>query len=208
MLIPAIASVVTDKPTHANDPRAAKARLRRLVLERRAGVHADAREAAARALTEASLRFGRVADKVVSGFWPIRGEIDPRPLMERLAGEGATLALPVVIDRETILFRRWHHDDPLVPAGFGTFGPGADAPVVAPDILIVPLAAFDRRLHRIGYGAGHYDRAISRLHALGRQPLLVGVAFSCQEVEAVPAEEHDQPLDGIVTESFVLWRQD
>ncbi len=190
-------------PSARSDSRTQKARLRRLVLERRAGVDAVRRDAAAAALVDSAAYLGPVAGKTVSGFWPIRGEIDPRPLMMRLADDGATLALPVVIDRETVCFRLWHPDDPLVPGPFGTFGPGEDAPQVDPDVLIVPLAAFDGALHRIGYGAGHYDRAIARLLAAGRSPRLVGVAFSCQEVEAIPFEDHDRPLHCVLTECAV-----
>ena len=90
---------------------------------------------------------------------------------------------------------------PIVKTGFGTTGPGPEAAVLDPDILLVPLSAFDRNGHRIGYGAGHYDRAIDRLKAKGCTPTLIGIAFDCQEVASVPAEPHDVPLDGILTES-------
>ncbi|MGB3813518.1 MAG: 5-formyltetrahydrofolate cyclo-ligase [Shinella sp.] len=138
---------------------------------------------------------------VISGFWPIRSEADIRPLMAHLRSRGARLCLPVVLDRETILFRELVAGAPVVKTGFGTTGPGPEAAVLDPDILLVPLSAFDRTGHRIGYGAGHYDRAIDRLKAKGRTPKLIGIAFDCQEVASVPAEPHDVPLDGILTES-------
>lgn len=138
---------------------------------------------------------------VISGFMPIRSEADVRPLMEALRRKGAGLALPVVLSRETIVFRAFEADVPLVNTGFGTTGPGDDAQVLDPDILLVPLAAFDRQGHRIGYGAGHYDRAVARLREKGRDPVLIGVAFDCQEVGSVPAEPHDVPLHAILTES-------
>lgn len=138
---------------------------------------------------------------VISGFWPIRSEADIRPLMAHLRSRGARLCLPVVLDRETILFRELVAGAPVVKTGFGTTGPGPEAAVLDPDILLVPLSAFDRTGHRIGYGAGHYDRAIERLKAKGRKPKLIGIAFDCQEVASVPAEPHDVPLDGILTES-------
>ncbi|MDS7595149.1 5-formyltetrahydrofolate cyclo-ligase [Agrobacterium tumefaciens] len=138
---------------------------------------------------------------VISGFMPIRSEADVRPLMEALRRKGAGLALPVVLSRETIVFRAFEADAPLVNTGFGTTGPGDDAQVLDPDILLVPLAAFDRQGHRIGYGAGHYDRAVARLREKGRDPVLIGVAFDCQEVVSVPAEPHDVPLHAILTES-------
>jgi 5-formyltetrahydrofolate cyclo-ligase len=138
---------------------------------------------------------------IVSGFLPIRSEADLRPLMAALADRGAKLCLPAVLDRETIVFRELARGAEMVSAGFGTFGPGPEAAVLDPDVMLVPLAAFDRRGHRLGYGAGHYDRAIARLHERGRKPHLIGVAFDCQEVERVPDEPHDVVLDQMLTES-------
>ena len=142
---------------------------------------------------------------VISGFMPIRSEADIRPLMEALRTRGGRLVLPVVLDRETIVFRAFDADTTLVKTGFGTTGPGADADVLDPDILLVPLSVFDAHGQRIGYGAGHYDRAIARLHGKGRSPVLIGVAFDCQEIPSVPAEPHDVPLDAILTESGLRW---
>lgn len=137
----------------------------------------------------------------VSGFLPIRSELDLRPTMALLAGRGARLCVPAILDRETIVFRELVRGAPLVDMGFGTYGPGPEADILEPDLMLVPLAAFDARGHRIGYGAGYYDRAIARLRASGRAPRLVGTAFACQEVEQVPAEAHDVPLPEIITES-------
>jgi 5-formyltetrahydrofolate cyclo-ligase len=142
---------------------------------------------------------------IISGFMPIRSEADIRPLMEALRTRGARLVLPVVLDRETIIFRAFEVDAPLVRTGFGTTGPGEDAQVLDPDILLVPLSVFDGHGQRIGYGAGHYDRAIARLHGKGRVPILIGVAFDCQEVPSVPAEPHDVPLHAVLTESGLRW---
>lgn len=142
---------------------------------------------------------------VISGFMPIRSEADTRPLMEALRTRGGRLVLPVVLDRETIVFRAFETDTPLVKTGFGTTGPGEDAEVLDPDILLVPLSVFDGKGQRVGYGAGHYDRAIARLHGKGRFPILIGVAFDCQEVPSVPAEPHDVPLHAILTESGLRW---
>jgi len=142
---------------------------------------------------------------VISGFMPIRSEVDTRSLMEALRTRGGRLVLPVVLDRETIVFRAFEVDAPLVRTGFGTTGPGEDAQVLDPDILLVPLSVFDGHGQRIGYGAGHYDRAIARLHGKGRVPILIGVAFDCQEVPSVPAEPHDVPLHAVLTESGLRW---
>jgi 5-formyltetrahydrofolate cyclo-ligase len=137
----------------------------------------------------------------VSGFFPIRSEVDVRPLMQKLKERGAKLCMPVVVDKHTIVFRELLAGAPMVSTGFGTFGPGEDARPVDPDIMLVPLAAFDRAGHRIGYGAGFYDRAISRLHEKGLRPRLIVVAFDCQEVDIIPAEDHDVAVDAILTES-------
>ena len=139
--------------------------------------------------------------EVISGFFPIRSEADIRPLMHRLKMRGARLCLPVVLDKETVIFREISDGIPMVETGFGTTGPGPNANVMDPDLLLVPLSAFDATGHRIGYGAGHYDRAIARLLAKGMVPRLIGIAFDCQEVEAVPFEPHDVPLDAVLTES-------
>ncbi|WP_149738278.1 5-formyltetrahydrofolate cyclo-ligase [Rhizobium sp. RU20A] len=142
-----------------------------------------------------------VPGEVVAGFWPIRSEADIRPLMARLAARGARLCLPVVLDRETIVFRAYAEGAPVISTGFGTTGPGPEAAVLEPDLLLVPLSAFDAAGNRIGYGAGHYDRAIDRLRGMGRRPRLIGIAFDCQEVASVPAEPHDVALDAVLTES-------
>ncbi len=138
---------------------------------------------------------------IVSGFLPIRSEVDLRPLMDLLRDRGARLCAPVVLDRVNIVFRELLRGAELVGGTFGTFGPGPDAPELDPEIMLVPLAAFDRRGHRIGYGGGYYDRAIHRLQQKGLNPRLIGIAFDCQEVASVPEEPHDMRLHGILTES-------
>ena len=116
------------------------------------------------------------------------------------AEKGARLCLPAIIDRETIVFRELVRGAPLVEMGFGTHGPGPEAEELDPDVMLVPLSAFDGSGNRIGYGGGFYDRAIARLRAAGRSPLVVGIAFACQEAEAIPAEPHDIGLQAILTE--------
>ena len=137
---------------------------------------------------------------VVSAFLPIRSEIDLRPLMTILADRRARLCLPVVQDRTTIIFRELVRGAELVDTGFGTVGPSPEAPVLDPSVLFMPLSAFDARGGRMGYGAGHYDRAIERLRNKAISPRLIGAAFAVQQVDEVPLEEHDQLLEGIITE--------
>lgn len=138
---------------------------------------------------------------IVSGFLPIRSEVDLRPLLFGLGEAGARLCVPAIIDKQTILFRELLRGAAMVDTGFGTVGPPERAACLDPSFMLVPLAAFDARGHRIGYGAGYYDRAIARLDQKGIKPQLVGVAFDCQEVQIVPDEPHDMPLDAILTES-------
>ena len=185
---------------------AEKARLRGERLAARDALTLTERQQKSQSITAhgtSDIAFAR--GTVISGFMPIRSEADTRPLMEALRTRGGRLVLPVVLDRETIVFRRFEADTPLVKTGFGTTGPGEDAEVLDPDILLVPLSVFDGRGQRVGYGAGHYDRAIARLHAMGKQPVLIGVAFDCQEVPFVPAEPHDMSLHAILTESGLRW---
>ncbi|MFD2252389.1 5-formyltetrahydrofolate cyclo-ligase [Pseudochelatococcus lubricantis] len=183
-------------------PAEQKARLRREALARRDLFAADLKrvQAAAASVSDrvisdypAMLRGG-----IVAGYWPIRSELDPRPLMAALDERAVPLALPVITP-DGLVFRRWRPGLPLIDAGFGTQGPPPEAPEVDPDVLLVPLSAFDRRGNRLGYGQGNYDKAISRLSA--KRPLItIGVAFDVQEIGEIPAEPHDRPLDAIVTQ--------
>lgn len=178
-----------------------KTAIRRTVLALRDAMTLEHMEAASTVISELWSRHIRIPEGVaVSAFLPIRSEVNVRPIAEALRGRGHRIALPVVT-RPVLTFRLWHEEHPLVPAGFGTEAPGADAPALIPDVMIVPLAAFDRAGRRIGYGKGHYDTAIQHFTGLGRPPLLIGTAFACQEVDEVPTEDHDQRLDAILTES-------
>ncbi|RIK86408.1 MAG: 5-formyltetrahydrofolate cyclo-ligase [Hyphomicrobiales bacterium] len=178
-----------------------KKTLRGAALARRDALDPAWRADASLAMAAAADTLAIAPGTVVSGFLPIRSEADLKPLMAALAQRGARLCLPVILDRATIVFREYLAHRPLVDTGFGTSGPDADAAVLDPAVMLVPLAAFDAQGNRIGYGAGHYDRAIARLHAKGLAPRLVGVAFDCQRVDAVPAEAHDVRLGECLSES-------
>lgn len=183
-----------------SDAKEAKASLRQAALARRDAMPEDAR-------IEASLTVAdRCADllpitpgMVVSGFLPIRSEIDIRPLMMLLADRGARLCVPAIVDGR-LQFRHLVRGAPLEPQGFGTYAPGAEAAVLDPELMLVPLAVFDRQGGRIGYGRGYYDSAIAALTQKGTPPILAGVAFAVQEAETVPMEPHDIRLPMIVTE--------
>ncbi|MGI9351925.1 MAG: 5-formyltetrahydrofolate cyclo-ligase [Rhizobiaceae bacterium] len=179
-----------------------KARLRAGILKHRDTLAPETRiEKSLNAAAHGSEHIAFDPGTVVSGFFPIRSEIDPRPLMDEMRKKGARLCLPVVIDKTTIVFRELVRGAELVDTGFGTRGPAEEAAVLDPQLLIMPLSVFDHRGGRIGYGAGHYDRAIGRLIKKGDNPRLIGMAFDSQHVDLVPVEPHDQPLDAIVTES-------
>jgi len=187
--------------------RALKAKLREEAKARRARMRAEEAAAAALAVRDRVLGSALVppATTTVSGFWPIGDEFDPRPLMEALAARGHRLCLPVVVGKgRALAFRAWAPGDPLERAGFGLSVPAWDAAPAIPRFLIVPLLAFDRRGYRIGYGAGFYDRTIAELKSHASPVVAVGVGFALQEVPEVPALAHDQRLDAIATEDYLI----
>lgn len=181
-----------------------KGALRQAMKARRAAAFAAAPDAghalAARIFATLHLPPGAPC----SGFWPMGDELDLRPLLTRLHFAGHAVGLPVVVKRGTpLLFRRWQPSDVLVSGGYGTSVPSEDKPVVTPEVLFVPLLAFDRQGYRLGYGGGFYDRTLQALRGAGPR-LAVGVAFAAQEVEAVPRDHYDQKLDWIVTEAEAI----
>ncbi len=137
---------------------------------------------------------------VVSGFWPLPGELDTRPLLEALHHAGHQVVLPVMKGSgQPLIFRAWQPGDLLCPAGFGTLEPSPDKEELSPGVLMVPLLAFDRFGYRLGYGGGFYDRTLAGLRVNGAV-LAVGIAYAGQEMDRVPREATDQPLDWMVTE--------
>lgn len=180
-----------------------KSALRREALARRDALLAEIRGTAAEAVADGVLSvLGTGTPGIVAGYMPIRSELDPRPAMRRLAERGFSLSLPR-ISGDDLDFHDAPPDAALVRGPFGLTEPEAASRTVRPGVLLVPMAAFDRRGHRIGYGRGFYDRAIARLLREGGV-LTVGLAFAVQEVTAVPAETHDRALDWIVTEREVM----
>ena len=184
--------------------RAEKAAIRETGLARRDALSPEARLAASKGFaTSGAAALGEVRDFVVSGFWPIRSELDPRWLMQELAAKGAKLALPC-IEKGALVFRQFAFGDRLQRVSFGLSQPSTEAALVAPAIMLVPLAAFDRKGGRIGYGKGYYDGAIGRQVEIGKPPRTLGLAFACQEVESVPVEPHDQRLQAVLTERELI----
>jgi len=176
-----------------------KADLRAVALAARDALSSAQRAAASEALAARGLPVEISPGTVVSGYSPIRSEIDPVPLMRALAANGARLALPAVLARgKTLAFRAWSPHDRMMLGPLGILEPSPAAAEVIPEIMLVPLAAFDRLGHRIGYGAGHYDYTLAHLRKV--KPIAIGLAFAAQEIEAVPALQHDVPLDFVLTE--------
>ncbi|NPV25261.1 5-formyltetrahydrofolate cyclo-ligase [Bradyrhizobium aeschynomenes] len=181
-----------------------KQQLRAAALAARDALSDEARSAAAQAIAARGLPFALEAGPVVSGYAPIRNELDPMPLMLALAAQGARLALPVIRARgHSLSFRAWSPGDRLTLGALGIPEPSPVAAELVPQVMLVPLAAFDRTGHRIGYGGGYYDYTFSHLrkahHVIG-----VGLGFAVQETEAIPAMAHDAALDYVLTERETL----
>jgi 5-formyltetrahydrofolate cyclo-ligase len=181
-----------------------KAALRNASLARRDAMPAAERQAAAAAIAGRGFPLAVAAGTIVSGFFPMRSEINPLPLMRRLVEEGAQLALPAIAGRgRPLTMRAWNQGDDLASGQWGIREPKPEAPQVDPDVLIVPLACFDRRGHRIGYGAGYFDMTIRWLRGI-KPVTAIGIAFAQQEIERVPETGHDETLDLVLTEREVI----
>lgn len=187
-----------------------KTQLRRAVLQQRKEAHAARATDAAAALTVRALTAFQTQDISIAGYWPLGDEIDCRPLLAALKSTGAQVALPVVPGQgQVLIFRIWAPGDALDQGPFGTAHPGIRAPGMVPRVLLVPLIAFDAAGNRLGYGAGYYDRTVAafRKAALNNEGAItaIGLAYDEQEVDAVPAEAHDQRLDAVMTDRRTLW---
>jgi 5-formyltetrahydrofolate cyclo-ligase len=181
-----------------------KTELRGQALARRDALPAAERRQAAETIAARAFPVAVAPGTIVAGFMPMKSEINPLPLLRALAVVGARLALPVVAGQgKPLIMRAWAFGEPLAAGVWGIREPEPAAPEVAPDILIVPLLAFDRAGQRVGYGAGYYDRTIAALRAK-QAVLAIGLAFAAQEIAAVPATPHDAPLDLVLTEREVI----
>ena len=209
-----------------------KVRLRREALERRAAVSANGAAVQVRdyglallrgtdfhgrpeggdprkpqgttdGLTDPVPRGDDVLSGIVSGYLPIRDELTPLALLSALSADGHPLALPVIDTKwAPLIFRAWKPGDRLVAAEFGLKEPAPEAAALLPDILLIPLAAFDAEGYRIGYGGGYYDRTLE-LYRRTRAITAIGIAYECQEVPVFTHEPHDQRLDYLITPAGV-----
>ena len=182
-----------------------KAALRAKALALRTETESGAATAFAEHLAEAGFALAKLRQpRVASAYFALSTEPSTLPLLERLAGAGYQTALPVTGKFGTpLIFRLWRPGEPTATGRMNIEEPLKDAPEVAPDLLFVPLAAFDRTGNRIGYGAGFYDRTLRQLRAM--KPICaVGVAYAAQEFAAIPNEPHDESLDYVLTERELI----
>lgn len=185
-----------------------KARMRETMKARRDALHdgggASAQAAAAFAgdvLALAPPQRGEATEVVVSSYLPIGSEIDPQPLMRALAEQGAIGALPVIVAKaRPLTFRSYLDGDPLEEKLWGIREPLANQPVCVPDILVLPMLAFDDQGWRLGYGGGFYDRTLAGLRA-EKAVVAIGLAYDGQRVDAVPYDDYDERLDFVLTPS-------
>jgi 5-formyltetrahydrofolate cyclo-ligase len=181
-----------------------KEKLRVEALSKRDALPAEMRAAGAETIAARAFPIHIGAGMIVSGFMPLKSEISPLPLMRKLADAGAALALPAIAGRgKPLIMRAYAFGDELARGQWGIREPRPEASEVAPDVLLVPLACFDRAGHRIGYGAGYYDMTIGALRAK-KPTTAIGIAFAAQEIAKVPATERDARLDLVLTEREVI----
>lgn len=174
---------------------------RAVASAQRATVHEKLKATAPLALARCGLSFTDLpAGLIVSGFFPFKSEIDVLPLLARLESEGWITALPVVVgERQPLLFRTWAPGEATVSGVWEIPVPPPPAKEVDPDVLLVPLLAYDSAGYRLGYGGGFYDRTLKKLRKIKRVTA-IGVCYLEQEIAQVPHGPDDQPLDFILTE--------
>jgi 5-formyltetrahydrofolate cyclo-ligase len=145
--------------------------------------------------------IGKLSDRLVSAYWPFRGEPDLRPWMEGLAERGGSCASPIVIERHApLVFRTWRKGSKLV-SGVWNIPVSADGAEVVPDIVIAPVVGFDAACYRLGYGGGFFDRTLA---ALSPRPIIIGVGYAQAAIASIQPLPHDIPMDVIVTEREIL----
>jgi 5-formyltetrahydrofolate cyclo-ligase len=182
-----------------SQPIPGKPHLRHAALARRDALDEALRQEGAHAL--AAQFADRLQAPIISGYHAIGSELDPAPLMQALGSRGVALALPVLLDANTMVFRAWDTARPHVPAGFGTLGPDEGQPEVSARSVLAPLAGFSASGQRIGYGKGHYDRALAKMHAKGIDRPCLAWPSMTRRCRPLRSEPHDIALDGVLTPS-------
>ena len=183
-----------------------KDQMRRALAAQRSAHHKAHGEAEAQALAEfmssnADKQLGAISDKIIAAYLPMGGELDPRPLMQALRKNGNSICLPVCINEDApLVFRRYRQNDALLPDDMGIAAPRATAQQVTPDIVLLPLLAFDGQGHRLGRGGGFYDRTLAELKKRS-DCRFIGLAFDMQMVDKCPIAPHDEALHAVLTPS-------
>jgi 5-formyltetrahydrofolate cyclo-ligase len=184
------------------DIDAAKRALRASARARRKAAHGARQVQAAELVCARIIALRAVwAGVTVALYWPMRDELDVRPLLTRLGELGAVTALPTIVARDlALVFRRFAPGEKLVDGVFGTQEPTPAAPAVVPTVAVVPLLGFDRMGYRLGYGGGYYDRTLAALRLDGGSIQAIGAAYHEQEFTVIPHDSSDARLDLIITD--------
>lgn len=174
-----------------------KAERRRLIDERLALVSADRFARSERLAEKLDQAIGRVSGRIVSSYWPFRGEPDLRNWAIKVIERGGRIALPVVLRKsEPLEFRVWQPGDPLERGVWNILVPSR-GPAVLPDVVIAPVVGFDTANYRLGHGGGYFDRTLA---AMPRMPLRIGIGFATAKIATIYPQPHDIPMDTIVTD--------
>jgi 5-formyltetrahydrofolate cyclo-ligase len=144
------------------------------------------------------------SDAIIASYWPVKSEVDVRPLLSYFYKRGHTCALPAVVAKnKPLIFREWCPGDLLISGIYNILTPDEKAPLITPTVLFIPVLGFDRQGHRLGRGEGYYDRTLEKLRAQ-HQIIAIGVAFDCQEVDSIPHEAFDQSMNYIITPTQII----
>lgn len=174
--------------------------MRKLAKQKRAGFHKDLPDASFDIVSNFPVPFGE--NTIVASYIAVQNEIDPTPIMKELSDKGVTLCLPRINKiTNSLNFHEYNFGDELIQGSFGIFEPSSTAKLVYPNIMLVPLLAFDNNGFRLGYGGGYYDRAIKAAKSKC-ELITIGLAYSGQKVETIPVEPHDQALDFVITDKI------
>ena len=148
------------------------------------------------------LKKEKVNKKIIGGYYPINFEIDDLPLLRKFEKKNFCISLPIIKKNFQMDFYEWSFSDPLKVNKYGIPEPEIKN-IVYPDILLIPLVAFDKNLNRLGYGGGYYDRLINKL-SKKKNIIKIGLAYTIQKINKVPINAHDQKLDYIVTNKYII----
>jgi 5-formyltetrahydrofolate cyclo-ligase len=148
------------------------------------------------------------SDAIIGSYWPVKSEVDVRPLLSYFFKHGHTCALPIVdAQNKLLLFREWCPGDLLISGIYNILTPDETAPLVIPTVLFIPVLGFDRQGHRLGHGEGYYDRTLEKLREQ-HHIIAIGIAFDCQEIDSIPYEAYDQRMNYIITPTQVIETQE